>query len=154
MYLADLFLIKKDANIANYADDTTTCTLQNDIDTVIKKDANIANYADDTDRDSVIKNLETDSAKMFQWYVNNSTKANPCKYHLQNLSSSAKIDGNVINKENNVKLLVITFDNDLSFNKHVSLLCNKATQKLYALSRISDYISLEKRRLLMKTFIE
>ena len=37
IYLADLFLIKKDVNIANYADDTTPCALQNDIGSVIKK---------------------------------------------------------------------------------------------------------------------
>ena len=75
-------------------------------------------------------------------------KANPNK----NLGLSAKIDGNVINNENNVKLLGITFDNDLSFYKHVTSLCNKAMQKLHAVLRISGYMSLEKRRL-MKSFI-
>ena len=74
---------------------------------------------------------------MFQWFA---MKAYPDKSHLllssKNLSLSAKIDGNVIDNENNVKLLGITFDNGLRFNKHVSSLRNKATQKLHALSRI------------------
>ena len=85
-------------------------------------------------------------------------KANPVKSHLllssKNLSLSAKIDSNVINNENNVKLLAITFDNDLSFNKHVSSLCNKAMQKWLAISRISGYMILEKHGLLMKAFIQ
>ena len=106
--LLDL-LIKKDANIANYADDTTPYELQNDI-------------------GSVINNLETG---LFQWFAYNAIKANPDKSHLllsnKKLSLSAKIDGNLISNENNVKLLDITFDNDLSFNKHVSSLCDKAT---------------------------
>ena len=63
IYLADLYLIKKDANIANYADETTPYALQNDI-------------------NSVIKNLEPDSAKMFQWFAYNAMKANPYKSHL------------------------------------------------------------------------
>ena len=91
---------------------------------------------------------------MFQWFAY-VMKANPDKSHLllssKHLSLPAKINGNVIN---NVKLLCIIFDNGLSFNKHVSSLRNKATQKLHALSRISGYMSLEKRRLLMKAFIQ
>ena len=104
---------------------TTPYALQNDIGTVSNKDANIAKYADDitpyalqNDIGTVIKNLESDSANMFQWFAYNAMKANPDKSHLllssKKLSLSAKIDGNVINNENNVKLLGITFDNDLS----------------------------------------
>ena len=83
--------------------------------------------------DSVIKNLETDFAKMFQWFAYNAMKTNPdrsCQLlSSKNLSWSAKIDGNVITNENNVKLLGITFDNDLCFNKHISSLCNVIKQR-------------------------
>ena len=78
---------------------------------------------------------------MFQWFAYNAMKANPDKSHLllssKNLRWSVKINGNIINNETNVKLLGITFDNALSFNK--------AMQKLHALSRIPGYTSLEKR---------
>ena len=52
------------------------------------------------------------------------------------------------------KLLGITLDSELKFEKHITDICNKASQKIHVLSRISSYISLNKRRLLMKTFVE
>ena len=39
------------------------------------------------------------------------------------------------------------------FDKHVTKLCQKAGQKLHALARISNFMSLEKRKLLMNSFI-
>ena len=51
------------------------------------------------------------------------------------------------------KLLGVTFDNKLCFDIHVTKLCIKAEQKLHALARISNLISLEKRKLFMNSFI-
>ena len=51
-------------------------------------------------------------------------------------------------------LLGITFDNELNFNAHVSNLCKKATNKLHALARVSYYMSIDKKRVIMKAFIE
>ena len=41
-----------------------------------------------------------------------------------------------------------------SFKKHVTKLCTKASQKLHALSRVASYMTLEQRRLIMKSFIQ
>ena len=41
----------------------------------------------------------------------------------------------------------------MTFNEHVSELCSKATQKLHALSRISHYMTLIQRKIIMKSFI-
>ena len=64
------------------------------------------------------------------------------------------VGNEVIECENSVKLLGITIDTKLDFSKHVSTLCRKASQKLHALARISNFMSHDKLRLLMKAFIE
>ena len=51
-------------------------------------------------------------------------------------------------------LLGIIIDSVLSFDKHVSCLFNKASKKLLALGRSASFMSLEKRRILMREFIE
>ena len=52
------------------------------------------------------------------------------------------------------KSLGITLDSELIFEKHITSIFNKANQKIHFLSRIRSYMSLKKRRLLMKTFVE
>ena len=47
----------------------------------------------------------------------------------------------------------VTINNNLSFAEHVTYLCATTNRKLYALSRVSKYISLKKHRILMKSLI-
>ena len=63
------------------------------------------------------------------------------------------IGNEIISNRGSEKLLGITFDNKLCFDIHVTKLCNKAGQKLHALARISNLRSLEKRKLLLNSFI-
>ena len=51
------------------------------------------------------------------------------------------------------KLLGVTIDSHLKFESHIKNLCSKASQKLYALSRMSLYMSLNQRRMIMQSFI-
>ena len=51
------------------------------------------------------------------------------------------------------KILGIHFDNKLNFNTHVTKLYKRAGQKLHALARISNFMSLKKKKLLMNAFI-
>ena len=139
IYLADLFISNDHLNIVNYADDNTP-------------------YAVEKDIDSVISTLKTDSQFLFKWLSNNALKANPKKSHLllntSDTSIGILINDKLILNENDVELLGITFDNALSFKKHVTKLCTKASQKLHALSRVASYMTLEQRRLIMKSFIQ
>ena len=48
----------------------------------------------------------------------------------------AKVGTDLIWESNSVKLLGITIDNHLKFDKHISLSCAKANRKLSALVRI------------------
>ena len=45
-------------------------------------------------------------------------------------------------------------DRDLSFNEYVSSLCKKAGRKLSVLSRLSNLMNFQQKRLLMKSFVE
>ena len=60
----------------------------------------------------------------------------------------------IIKSEDSVKLLGVTIDNKLRFKEHVSHLCKKVSLKLHALARISNFMSQNKLRLLLKAFIE
>ena len=50
-------------------------------------------------------------------------------------------------------LLGILIDSELSFDQHISTICNKASKILHFLGRIASIMSFEQRRTLMKTFI-
>ena len=52
------------------------------------------------------------------------------------------------------KLRGVTIDRDFSFDGYVSSLCRKAGKKRSALARLSHYMSLKPRSLLMKSFTE
>ena len=83
-------------------------------------------------------------------------KANTDKSHLLlsgNNKCAANIDDNIIESENHQILLGVSIDSNLSFSNYVENLCKKTSAKLNALARISNYMDLQKRRLIMKAFI-
>ena len=47
----------------------------------------------------------------------------------------------------------VKIDHELNFNKHVSSLCKKASQKLNALSRIASCVKFDQRRLILNSII-
>ena len=138
IHLCDLFYFLEDLDIANYADDTTLYTVQEN-------------------KESVINTLETSSLKLFKWFNNNFMKANSDKSHCLltcNEPSTLLVDGSPIQTSTKEVLLGITIDKDLKFDDHVNSLCRKACQKLNALARLAPYMNVEKRRIIMKAFIE
>ena len=50
------------------------------------------------------------------------------------------------------KLLGIRIDNKLNFNTYVDVICKKAGQKLDTLSRVTPFMDLSKRRILLNAF--
>ena len=137
IYLCDLFLFTEDLDIAHYADDTTP-------------------YHCSDNTESVIEMLEIAATKLFQWFKDNNLKANADKCHLllsTNESEQININDTIIDSSKAEKLLKILIDNKLNFDKHVSSLCVKAGQKLHGRSRISSFINIKKRKLIMNAFI-
>ena len=127
-------------------------------------DFEIANYVDDStpfsvklDGRSVVDELEISTSILFTWLKNNYMKENTDKNHLLlsgNINNpTANIDGNVTESQDNQVLLDVTIDCNLFFNKPFDKLCKKAIAKLNALARISGYMNLPKRRIIMKLFM-
>ena len=138
--LCDLFMFIMDAesDMANYADDNSP-------------------FSCDTDSISVIKEIESVAKILINWFVNNRFKANPDKFHLILSDPNKKLFMELgplkIYNESSHKLLGINIDNKLSFDKHITELCNKASQKLHALARIASYMQERQKRQIMKAFI-
>lgn len=139
IYINDIFLFVDKCNIANYADDTTPYT----VDSTMK---------------GLLNSLEKDINTLIKWFRINYLKLNGDKCQLlisnHNNGIKIKVDDEIIECKNSVKLLGITLDNKLNLNDHVSKLCKKAGQKLHALARVSNFMSQDKLRILMKAFIE
>ena len=113
IYISDFFFDITEIDIANYADDTTP-------------------YALDSKLKNIVKLLEENADKLFDWFSNNYLKANPDRCHL------------LVNTTGNFRI---------SVDDHVASLCKKASQKLNALTRVAQYMNLAQRRSIMKAFI-
>ena len=68
-------------------------------------------------------------------------------------TEKVKINNVVLTSSVAEKLLGISLHSELKFEKNIIGICNKASQKIHVLSRITSYMSLNKWRLLVKTFV-
>ena len=50
-------------------------------------------------------------------------------------------------------LLGRTIDSNLTFENHINNICKRASQKLNALARVAPYMNIQKRRIIMKSFV-
>ena len=67
--------------------------------------------------------------------------------------SWARIGDNKIWESNAVKLLCVTIDNKLKFDRHIPYICFKANQKL-VLIRLMSFFTFDKKRILFKALFE
>ena len=125
-----------ETDFASYADDNTPYVVGNNIEDVIIK-------------------LQNASLTLFQWFYDNQMKANPDKCHFI-CSTDDKVNITVENQKmcNSPceKLLGVRFDSKLTFDAHINDICKKAGLKLNALARITPYMDLNKKRLLLNAF--
>jgi len=140
IYLNDLFFEINDSNVCNYADDTTL-------------------YLADISLKNLLLRLEHDSLLAISWFDNNYMKLNSDKCHL--LVSGQKfehifayIGENQIWEDDEVELLGVTIDSQLKFESQMSMLCSRANKKLSALTRILNFLDLQKRKILLQSFFE
>ena len=137
--LTTFFYFTEEGTLANFADDNTPHSVGEDI-------------------DSVLNNLSNDANTLIKWFEDNYFVMNPdkCKLLVTNSgeSVSLEVSGHIVEASDYVKLLGIKIERKLDFEEHVSYIYKKASQKLHALARISNLMSKEKLRMLMKAFIE
>ena len=140
IYLNDLFYLTEIAQLCNFADDTTFYVCEKDLNTLINR-------------------LEHDTSLAVEWFENNLMKLNQGKCHLlvsgrKHETVWAKIGETKIWESNKQKLLGVVIDRNLNFDEYVIDLCQKAGRKLSVLARLSNYMSFEKRKILLKAFVE
>ena len=136
IFLCNLFLTIEGNYFTNYADDTTPYVIGNNA-------------------EEVVSELKTITQKLFIWFAQNEMKANLSKCHLLLSITNAfnfKISETVIRNSNSKKLLGVIFDNKLKFEKHVITIYQRANRKLNVLARLTPYMELGKRCMLMKVF--
>ena len=96
--------------------------------------------------------LEPESLILFEWFHDNYFKANSGKCHVMLRTDNklkVNVKGSPISNDKMIKLLGVTVNNKLSFEPHLNLVCEKVSQKLHALARVTK----KKLRVIMKTFI-
>ena len=103
--------------------------------------------------------LQNDCSIGLEWFADNFMKLNADKCYLLVLGQrcddpvTVRIGNADVVNSSEEKLLGVQIDSTLSFDNHVSKLCQKASNKLYALARISPYMDQNKQRALMRAFI-
>ena len=129
IFMCDLFFIVNEIDFASDADDNTSFV-----------------SSDVLDHGNIIvpclDSLENVSLRLFDRFSNNQVKANPDKSHLLmsvTVYIAIKIKDNETLNSESEKLLGVAID-------------NKANQKVYVLARITPYISIPNRKLLMNSF--
>ena len=139
IFMNDIFYAMKDYSLYNYADDNTVCYSSNSI-------------------EDLTTNLEKCGNEMTDWFSNNGMRANPDKYQVMifkkgETPQSITIKGNVIHCQSSVKLLGITIDDTLSFNKQVEYICRKAGRQVNAMMRLCNALDTEVKEIIYKSFI-
>ena len=123
IYINYLFLLSQHFKMTNYAD--------------------CSPYEFSGSIDEVILKLQNDSLCLLEWYESNYLKPNPDKWHLllseKGDNYSILIGTEVISNSMDEKILGVYFDNKLNFNTYLTKLCKKASQKLHALARVSNF---------------
>ena len=138
IFINDIFFFIKKTKIANYADDNTTYTSEENI-------------------EFLLKTLQEDTLLVLKWFNVNEMKLNDDKCHLivaKQDNISINLGNEYIEAEDSVDLLGIKLDKSINFNEHVSGFIRKGNQKLHALARISKYQNRHKLKIIMKTFIQ
>ena len=139
VYINDLFFMATDTAICNLADVTTISAANSWLDKVLGR-------------------LETDALVLSKWFPKRFMKLNGGKCHLLTSgtiqsNSMIKIGEAIVEDSSEEKLLGVIIDKKLNFKSHISSICKRASQKLDALARVSNFVDPGKLRLLINSFI-
>ena len=140
IYINDLFYEFINTSVCNLADDTTP-------------------YACDINLPNLLHNLEYDTKSAIIWFEANYMKLNQGKCHFMLADNTpeslwVKVEENLIWESSHEKLLELIIDKNLDIEKHLTILCKKVSGKVSALARMVKILPFDKKRLLLKTFVE
>ena len=140
IFLNDIFSFLRDANLGNYADDSTL-------------------YAYNKNLEIVICNLRQEFSILSNWFYDNYMVLNlgKCHFMLFGAKENEQFDlifNDITLKHNShEKMLGVTIDNKLSSDEHIINIFKRANKKLNALSRINHYMKQNQKEILLSSFI-
>ena len=169
IYLCDLFLEHEDCCFTNYADDTTPYVVANNTAEVIENFTIVtqklftwfANNQMKVNHEKCHLLLSTQDEENIQignttikWSKSKSIGKLIIQLIIFNYIQLIIQSINYLINKRFPKLLETTLDDKLKFDKHVENICQKASKKLNALARVTNYMQLSKRRILMNAFFK
>ncbi len=139
----DIFYFIEKCDFINYADDDTLSKVSSSI-------------------DALMEALKHDSKIAIEWFHHNFMEANPSKFQFMLMKSFTSkemlpnfidINDTRIERESQIKLLGITIDDKLKFNKHIDTLCKNAARQINVLYRFRGIFDIKEREIIHNTFI-
>ena len=97
---------------------------------------------------------------ILKWLRLNFVKANPGKFQFMIIGDKTcykhilKINSTCVQSSDDVTLLGVLTDKNLTFKKHIDNLVCKAQYKLHALQHIRKFLTIEKAKILGNAFID
>ena len=140
IFVNDLFLFVSSSKLSNYADDNTLYTFGYNL-------------------EEVKEVLLNDLNKVTEWFFENYMVLNAGKCHFMCLGKNTENEtfifkDTIMNNSKVEKILGVTIDNRLTFSSHIRELCNKASQKISAFSRISNQLNDSDKNLLFNAVVK
>ena len=100
--------------------------------------------------------MESNVTNVFKWFHENRLMANSSKSHFlisPYETRSIQIQNSCIKASSSEELLGKKTDSNLTFHDHIISLWSKVNKTLSALSRVSKYMGITKRPILLKSYI-
>ena len=141
----------------------------NNLPNVIKESRTVM-YADDTTLyfgskfpSNIQISLGTDIEILEQWFATNKLRLNAKKTEFMIIANNRvrehykdikiKVDGNMLNEKQNIKILGVTISNDLTWDTHVNQLTRNLKFCFGSFSRACKYLTLDTKKLLYNASI-
>ena len=139
----------------------------NDLILYLHGKCSLFNYADDntigiahTDLHELKDQLVNCTNMAIKWFDSNHMKSNASKFQAMIMKPSpstdpimVEINGCNVQTSDCVKLLGIHIDDKLRFQKHISVVCSRASRQINAMNRVSKFLSKECKIKLYNAFI-
>jgi len=141
LFINDLFYFILNTNPHGFADDNT-----------------LSKVAESNDQ--LLRDLTMDANISIDWLTNNDMIANPSKFQVifptklkDPQSIGIQIKDKLIYSKNEVDILGLNIDANLSFEKYISKICQSASGQLQAIYRLNRYLKPITRKLVINSFI-
>ena len=146
LYINDIACIMRNCKVSLYADDTVL-------------------YVSNQNVDDAAKLIQEDLNNLAVWcnrnkLTVNSKKTKYCVYGLRSSIKKSKtkdvilsLNTDILDRVCSYKYLGFILDDHLNFNKHIGELCSLVSHKLYLLSKIRKYLTIEACITVFKTMI-